>query len=266
MGFSSNGVEMSMPVAPAYGYGNGFSYPPIYGNGYGNGLFGNNDILGVLFIIALCGGGLGGFGGGWGMDMMFPWMFTQQQMQDGFNQQQLNSQLNSLQNGQTVGFSNAEVSACNKAMNQMQTSYENQIASMQENFNNTRSIDTRLDGLSSQLAQCCCDNKSATNDLKYTIANESANTRTAINTAVQGLQDKLCQLEMDNYKAQLEQSRRDNIALQNKMNLAELEASQLRQTQTLENYIRPQINPAYIVASPYTPVNNCNQNCNGYAG
>lgn len=265
MGFSSNGVEMSMPVAPAYGYNN--AYPPIYSNGYGNGLFGNNDILGVLFIIALCGGNFGGFGGGWGMETMFPWMFTQQQMQDGFNQQQLSNQLATLQTGQTTGFSNAEVSACNRAMNQMQTDYQNQIASMQESFNNARALDTRLDNITTQLATCCCENKSATQDLKYTIAQDGAATRTAISDAARGLQDKLCQLEMDGYKAQLEQARRDNITLQNQINQAALEASQLRQTAAIENYIRPQINPAYVVGNPYATNNcNCNNTCAGYVG
>lgn len=44
---------------------------PMYGGGYGNngGLFGNggDSWLGILFLIALCNGGWGGFGGGFGV-------------------------------------------------------------------------------------------------------------------------------------------------------------------------------------------------------
>ena len=72
-----------------------------------------------------------------------------------------------------------------------------QIADMQTNF-----------GLQSQLAQCCCDNRLASADLKYTIATENCADRTALadglrdvlesqSAGVQRILDQMCNDKID---------------------------------------------------------------------
>ena len=61
-------------------WGNGF---PYMANGFG---FGNNDMMGILFLVLLMGGGFGGFGG-WGNRGGFGTEAIQNQMQQGFDNQ-----------------------------------------------------------------------------------------------------------------------------------------------------------------------------------
>lgn len=248
LNFGYNGYEQPMVVN---------TYPPMgYGNFGGNGgFFGGNggDWLGVLFLIALLGGGWGnGFGGNGGSN----YNNLQEQMQEGFNHAATSSALAGLQTSVTTGFSNAEVANCNRAMDNMKATYDAQIANMQQNFSNIRDIDSRLDALASQFSTCCCKNEAAIADVKYTIANEAAATRLANAQGVQQIRDDLCRLEMDNYKAQLEQERRANLSLQNALNMATMRESQIAQTADLKAFIRPPINPSYPVQNPYA----CNTN------
>ena len=90
-------------------------------------------------------------------------------------------------------------------------------------------------GLQSQLAQCCCDNRAATQDLKYTVATEASTTRAANASNTQAILDKLCALELDGVKAQLAQAQRENVGLQNQINMANLAASQVQQTAQITN-------------------------------
>jgi hypothetical protein len=78
-------------------------------------------------------------------------------------------------------------------------------------------------------------------DTKYTIATEECatrsasamNTRDIIDSQTRGTQailDKLCALELDGVKAQLAQAQRENVGLQNQVNMATMQASQVQQT------------------------------------
>lgn len=146
--------NMVMPVGPIGGnYGGnygGWTMPvmPAYGGGYGGG-FGGGDwswII-VLFLFAMMGGGFGGFGG-FG-DGAFPWLLNgqagiNQNTNQGFDNAGLQSQLSGIQSSLNAGFSNAEVSSCNRAMDAMQTAYNNQIAGMNQSFAQSQSLDNRL--------------------------------------------------------------------------------------------------------------------------
>ena len=111
-----------------------------------------------------------------------------------------------------------------------------------------------LNSLAMSLQNCCCENRAATADLKYTVANEGATTRAAIQSGVQSVLDKLCQQEIDALKEQ-------NANLRTQLNLANLAASQTAQTaqiladntaqtQALEQYLNPVPIPAYMVQNP----------------
>jgi hypothetical protein len=59
------------------------------------------------------------------------------------------------------------------------------------------------------------------------------NTRDIIDSQTRGTQailDKLCALELDGVKAQLAQAQRENVGLQNAVNMATMQASQTAQT------------------------------------
>ena len=78
-------------------------------------------------------------------------------------------------------------------------------------------------------------------DVKYTEATEACATRTASATntrdiidsqtrGTQAILDKLCQLELDNVKGQLAAAQRENVALQNAVNMSAMRESQTAQT------------------------------------
>lgn len=131
-----------------------------------------------------------------------------------------------------------------------------------------------MNSLAMGLQNCCCENRAATADLKYTMANESAATRAANQAGTQSILDKLCQLEMDNMKQNYEnrisgmQTQIDNLraslnaangaASQNAQTAAIL-ADNAAQTVALEQYLNPTAKPAYIVQNPNCcTANNCN--------
>lgn len=271
MGFNDNyGNGMFMPVAPMYsgGYGNG---------GYGNSWGGDGAWWLLVLLFALGGNRWGnGFGGG-GDSNAFPWLVASNANSDnlvqaGFNQAATAGALSGIQNSITTGFSNAEVSNCNREINTLQTAYNNQIASMNQNFAAQTAIDSRLDNLASDLQKCCCDNELRTEQLRFTVATENAADREALsngvrdiltnqNAGIQRIVDKLCDQE-------LQAERRENAELRSRINMLDLAASQAQQTaalvadntaqtQALIQRIAPYPQPAYVVGNPY--------GCNNYS-
>lgn len=176
-------------------------------------------------------------------------------LQRGFDQQAVMSGISGLATAVSNGFGNAEVSATNR-----------QMANLQQLFSAQTAIDGRLDAILSNLQTCCCENRAATADLKYTIANESAATRAASQANTQAVMDKLCQLEMDgmkqNYESQISALKDQLASLRNQITAANGAASQnaqtaailadnAAQTQVIEQYLNPTPIPAYPVANPY---------------
>lgn len=220
----------------------------------------------ILFLFGCFGGWGNGFGnmGGGGM---LPFMMGNQQgseVQRVVDQQSVMNGITGLNGVISNGFANAEISRCNAQTNVLQALNTNQAATVQG-----------MNTLAMSLQQCCCDNRSATADLKYTVATEACADRNAISNALrdviasntantQAILDKLCQQELEALKTQ-------NANLQTQLNMANLAASQTAQTarilqdnaaQTaaLENYLNPPARPAYVVQNP----NCCAQQWAGY--
>lgn len=113
------------------------------------GLFGGGweGIIGLIVILALLGGGFGmggfGFGGGYG-GAGLQGMATRADINSAFSFNDLQNGIRGIERGLCDGF-----------------------YGVQGGFN----------ALSAQLAQCCCDNRAAVADLKYTIATEDCATR-----------------------------------------------------------------------------------------
>lgn len=122
-----------------------------------------------------------------------------------------------------------------------------------------------MNSLAMGLQNCCCENRAATADLKYTMASEAAATRANCDSNNQKILDKLCQLEMDgirqNYENRIGTMQNTIDGLRASLNAANGAASQSAQTaqiladnaaQTvaLEQYLNPTPKPAYIVQNP----------------
>ena len=244
----SNG--MYMPVAPIGGY---------YGGGNNGGMFG--DWWGILLLIALLGGGFGGmgFGGGWGgmgLGIDFPWLLNGQNginnnVSDGFRTAQLQDSITSVRDGISGlstqlcgccgdlqmaianGFAGTTAAINGAATGISQQLYNNEIASLNRSFAEQTANAQGFNMVQAGLA-----------DAKYVEATEACATRTAAATntrdiidaqtrGTQAILDKLCQLELDGVKAELAQAQRENVGLQNQINMATFQASQVDQTAQL---------------------------------
>lgn len=273
---------MVMPVAPMYG-GNG--------NGFGDGFGGSGWWILLLFILLGNGAWGNGFGGGFGGNIgseIYPWMNQSNQINDGFRDQMLNSQITGIQNGVqglstqlcnccgdvqmalANGFAGVEQGANARQIANMQTAFAGQTAMMQ-GFNN----------LGSQFADCCCENRLANCQTQNIIQNEgnatrfadANNTRDIIDSQTRGTQailDKLCALELDGVKGQLAQAQRENIGLQNQLNMAALRESQTAQNAFISQGFANEVDALYnrlnscpVPTTPVygrTPIFTCNGN------
>ena len=246
---TENGMGYNMNVVPqGYGYG---------GNG-NDGMFGGNWMWFLLIWFAMFGWGNNGFGGGFNCG-------TSNEVQRGFDQQAVMTGIGGIQNAVNGivpaiqnGFAQAEIA--NNAR---------QMTDMNQNFS-----------LQSALQNCCCENRAATADLKYTMATEAANTRANCDANNQKIMDKLCQLELDGIKQNYEnriagmQNTIDQLRDQNTRAHSaaafgalgdRFQASQDAQTAALEQYLAPTPRPAYVVQNPNCcPGNYGFGGCGGY--
>lgn len=232
-----NGSNFYMPVAPANGNGGGF------------GNFGGD--WGWIILLLLFAGG--GFGGGFGMDGVYPWMNQANLTSNGFQNQLMNDNISSIQNSANNiatqlcnGFAGVNATVANGFAQSEIADNSRQMADMNQMF-----------GLSQQLSQCCCDNRLATVQTQNTVSNEAAATRIAIQEQTQAILDKMCQQELDNY-------RRENDNLRSMVNMQSLAASQAEQTariiadntaqtQYIVNRVAPYPVPSYTVPNPFVP-------------
>lgn len=242
---------MVMPVAPAYASG---------GSGFGNSFGG--DWAWIILLLLLCGNGWGnGFGGGYGGGDLYPWMNQSNQMNGGFRDQMLNSSINGIQQSITSGFGDVQNALCGGFAG-VNAAVSNGFAQAEISENARQMANmNQMFGIQSSLQQCCCDNRAATADLKYTIATEANATRAADSANTQVILDKLCQLELDNVKAQLE-AKNDTIAqlrseilysrgqASQDVQTANIQAGQRALANEIEQYVAPRAIPSYIVQNP----------------
>lgn len=232
----------------------------ILGGGFG-------ALIVLVILIGMMNGSWGGFGGfngamaadGWNL---YPWLNNSQNINDGFRDQMLQSSVSGIQNAITSGFGDVQLgiagvnqnlcngfNGVNQTINGAQTAiaaqlYNNEIANLNRSFAEQTANTQGFSNLASQLATCCCENRLATSQTQNIVQNEgnatrfadATNTRDIIDSQTRGTQailDKLCALELDGVKGQLAQAQRENIALQNAVNMATMQASQVAQTAEL---------------------------------
>lgn len=217
---------------------------------------GNNDGFGdngswwviIFLIFAFMGWGRNnnGFGGGNGSVadnyvLASDFATIQRQLSDGFGD--LTAQSRYIQNGLCDGF---------YAMN---TSLLNGFAGT-NNAIMTNGYETRnaIQGVSSQLANCCCDIREGIQGVNYNLATNTCalqntmnmNTRDIVDTVnanYRALHDEIVANRIEDKNAQI-------TAQQNEINSLRLAASQERQNAYLLSELKPCPNPAYIVPNP----------------
>lgn len=200
--------------------------PTAYGNNGGFG-FGDSGWWIILLFLLLGGGFNNGYGGNNGL---YPWMNQAGITTEGFQNQLLNDNITSIRDGVNNlstqlcnGFSSAEIAANGRQMANMNQAFAAQTA-MSQGFN----------ALGTQFADCCCENRLASADLKYTIATENCADRAAISEGIrdvitnqtantQRILDQLCNDKID--------AKNEKIAdLERQLTMANLAASQTAQT------------------------------------
>ena len=212
-----------------------------------SGMFGNDSWawIVILLLFGYGGRGFGGFGGGqggYGMPCGIP--ATQADLAAGFNNSAVLSGINGIDSALCQGFNGVNTAI-------LQSEYNTQGA---------------INGLSHQLAQCCCDNKAAIADVKYAMATESCATRNTIQNTTRDIidnanansraildfltQDKIATLTAENQSLKFAASQSAQNAF--------ITANQEAQTAELIRRLgRDCPVPAYVVPNP-----NCCYNAN----
>ena len=248
----TNENGMVMPVAPYYGN--------AYGGG--DGMFGGMGAWWIIILLAVLGwgNGFGGFGGsGAGTQ------FVNADVQRGFDHSAVTNGIAGVQNAVTSGFGNVQTALCNGFAG-VNAGIANGFAQAEISANARQMADMNQQfALQSALQNCCCENRAATADLKYTVATEACADRNAVtsalrdvleanNASTQRILDQMCNDKID--------AKNETIAqLRQQLQMAQLSASQGAQTaailanndaQTaaLEQYLAPVPRPAYAVQNP----------------
>ena len=229
-------------------------------DGYNNGgMFGNDWAWIVILLLFGWGGrGFGGFGGGYGAGQggcgCSP-CATQADLAAGFNNSAVLNNLDGIENALCQGFNGV-----NTALLQGFAGVDNAVCTLGYN------VQGGFNALSAQLAQCCCDNRAAIADVKYTIANEGCDTRHTIYNSTRDIidnanansraildfltQDKIATLTAENQSLKFAASQTAQNAF--------ITANQEAQTAELIRRLgRDCPVPAYVVPNP-----NCCYNAN----
>ena len=234
----------------------------------------------------------------------FPWLMNGQQgintnTNNGFQNAMINDNITSVRDGINGlstqicgGFGDVSTQLCggfagvNASINGAQNAitaqmYNNQLADLERSYAAQTANTQGLSNLSSQLAQCCCDNRLATCQTQNIVQNEgnatrfadANNTRDIIQSQTantQAILDKLCQLELDGVKAQVDAKNDRIVELTNQLNMAALRESQTAQNAFISQGFANEVDQLYnrlnncpVPTTPVygrTPIFTCNQN------
>lgn len=233
----NGGMNTTMLVGPA-STGFGMPYPVYTGGGSGgtgNGNGWDNGWWIILLFILLASGNWGGnqsgqgggfFGGG------VPYVINNDggSVQRGFDQAAIMGGINGIQSG----VQNLSTQLCN-CCGDMQMALAGGFANAETAANARQMANMQqVYGLSTQFADCCCENRLGIADLRYTIATENCADRAAISDGIrdvitnqtantQRILDQLCADKID--------AKNEKIAdLERQLTMANLAASQTAQT------------------------------------
>ena len=277
-------IPATMLVGPT-GYAGGY---PVYqggGNGGFGGGFGDSGWWVILLFLLLLGNngwGNNGYGGGnGGAGGLYPWMNQSNQINDGFRDQMLNTTVNGIQQG----VNNLSTQLCN-CCGDMQMALANgfagveqganarQIANMQTAFAAQTAQAQGFNNVQAQLAQCCCDNRLATQQLQAVVQQENCADRAAVADGIRDIivnQTANTQRILDQICADKIEQKNDTIAqLRQELLYARGQASQDVQTAairagqaTTANQLVQELRSCPVPSMPVygmTPIFTCPQN------
>ena len=294
MGENTPSVSDIRAVMDASNGSNGFAYPyPMYGGGFGGnaGFGGDASWLWLIVILALFGGFNGngnGFGNGFNND--YAWLSNgqkeiMQNTNNGFNTLQLANQLTGINSGVqnlstqlcnccadvnsnlcngfagvnatvNAGFANAETSANARQMANMQQAFNNQLSTIQ-GFNGVNSAlcDASAENRLGQanltatiLAENCADRAALQEGVRDIITNQTANTQRII--------DEIFRDRLDEKDSKISD-------LQRELQMADLRASQIAQTQAITSNIYNELKNCPVGTVPVygnQPIFTCSNN------
>ena len=222
-------------------------------------------------------GSNGGNGGGGAMPYIFN---TTSEVQHGFDQQAIMSDLGDINGAIAGGFAGVNSALCSGFAGVANGFAQAEIAENGRQFANMNQLFGLQTGLSNQLnniamnqQNCCCENRAAVADLKYTVATEAcadrasvesalrdvtaqgvANTQAllnSINGGIQSIKDQLCQDKID--------AKNETIAnLRQEIAMKDLAASQTAQNAFIQQGFANEVDQLYnrlnTCPVPTTPV------------
>lgn len=284
--FNNNNGYSLADIAAATGNNNN--------DGFG-GFGGDGAWIILLFILILMGGwnnngyGNGGNGGGG----FTPYIFnTTSEVQHGFDQQAIMNDLGDINGAIASGFAGVNSALCSgfagvaNGFAQAEIAENGrQLANMNQLFGLQTGLSNQLNNIAMNQQNCCCENRAAVADLKYTVANEAcadraavegalrdvtaqgvANTQALLNTingGIQSIKDQLCQDKID-AKNELIANLRQEIAMK------DLAASQTAQNAFIQQGFANEVDQLYnrlnncpVPTTPVygrTPIFTCNGN------
>lgn len=161
--------------------GNRWGYP--YGaGGFG---FGGNDMMGILFLVLLLGGG---FGGGWGNRGAFGTEAIQNQMQQGFDNQ------NTMANQREI------LAATNQVYHDITGYVGDKYAELDRDV---LGIGSTLQQVMANQNQCCCSTLRAIDGVNYANAQNTAAINANTTAQTQKILDALAQNKISSLESQV---------------------------------------------------------------
>lgn len=187
----------------------------------------NNPFIYLVWLALL--GGNGGFFGNRNNDAALQNTLTRSDMFEGFNNQDVNSQLRGITNGLCDGFYTISNSIKDGTYATQSALAENRFASQ----------------------QCCCETKGLIKDLAAEGYRNTCEITTAIHAEGEATRALITANTMQDLRDRLADRDRDLIT-------ANFQLSQQAQSANLISTLRPFPQPAYITCSPYqTPSTSC---------
>lgn len=221
---------------------------PTVTSGNNGGMWGNDGIWAILLLALLGFGNRGyGFGGGGGNGVAegvgyeLGKLATTNDVASGFSTNGIIATQRESQLASQQGFANVQQSLC-QGFSGINTAILQNANANERGFAN----------LGYNMANCCCETKSAIADVKYANEKQTSEILLNQNNNTQRILDYLCNEKID--------------TLNRKLATAENEANQLRNNAYLINQLKPCPVPAYITCNPATGLTYPNvntSNCNG---
>lgn len=162
-------------------------YP--YGGGFG---FGGNDMMGILFLVLLLGGG---FGGGWGNRGAFGTEAIQNQMQQGFDNQ------NNMANQREI------LAATNQVYHDITGYVGDKYAELDRDV---LGIGSTLQQVMANQNQCCCSTLRAIDGVNYANAQNTAAINATTTAQTQKILDALAENKIEALRGRINQLELNN--------------------------------------------------------